>query len=202
MDTVRESLVDHDRHKQAGVERREWFGDLRQDIAFGLRSLRRAPGFTAAAVLTLALGIGANTAIFSVIDALLLRPLPYTRPQELVFIGNGSAGEYLALRERLDAFQEVAAYASRQLSIDDGREAVRTIGVTVTPNFFRTLGISPMLGTGFVDEHGVAGKNFVMVITHRLWQRQFGGATDIIGKRVTVDGMPVTVIGVMDPEFH
>ena len=93
LDPVRDTLVDHDRSKQSRKERREWFADLAQDISFGWRSLRRAPGFAVAAILTLALGIGANTAIFSVVDALLLRPLPYDRPEELLSIGAGSGGE-------------------------------------------------------------------------------------------------------------
>jgi len=95
---VRDALLDHDtkRHKQ--IQRAELFADLIHDVRFGVRSLARAPGFTLAAALTLALGIGANAAIFSVVDALLLRPLPYARPHELVSLGCGSAGEYLALR--------------------------------------------------------------------------------------------------------
>ena len=202
VDAVRETLVDHDRSQVSREERRAFFADLGQDIRFGMRSLRRAPAFAAAAILTLALGIGANTAIFSIVDALLLRPLPYARPHELVFIGGGSGGEYLALKERLHSFEEVATYSSRQLAIDDGRDVVRVPAVAVTPNFFRTLGVSPALGTGFAAENGVAGKNYVAVITHRLWQRQFGGAPDIIGKRVIIDQTPVTVIGVMDPDFH
>ena len=202
VEPVRDSLVDHDRSRQNRAARREWFADVRQDIAFGARSLRRAPGFAAAATLTLALGIGANTAIFSVVDALLLRPLPYERPQELMFVGAGSAGEFLALQERLHAFRDLATYAHRQLSIDDGRDVVRVPAVAVTPNFFRTLGVSPMLGSGFTEENGIAGQNYVAIISHRLWERQFGAQEGIVGKRVTVDQFPVTIIGVMDPDFH
>jgi putative ABC transport system permease protein len=202
VDTVRETLVDHDRLKQARVERREWLGDLSQDITFGIRSLRRAPGFAAAAILTLALGIGANTAIFSVIDALLLRPLPYERPEELVSIGGGSGGEFLALRERVNAFSALAAYRPQQYALDNGGEVTRLIGASVTTNLFRTLGVAPMLGTGFVDEHAIEGKNAVVLLSHRLWMREFGGAPDVIGKRVLLEAAPFTVIGVMPPDFR
>src|SRR3954465_13159316 len=111
-------------------------GDVIQDVRFAWRSLRRAPGFATAAILTLALGIGANTAIFSVVDALLLRPLPYQHPEELMSIGTGSAGEFLALKERLRSFSAIAGYGLRQLSIDDGRDAARLEGAAVTTNLF------------------------------------------------------------------
>lgn len=199
---VRDALVDHDRHQVNREQRREFFGDLFQDIAFGLRSLRRAPSFAAAAILTLALGIGANTAIFSVVNALLLQPLPYARSEELVFIGEGSAGEFLGLKERLRSFSEIAGYGYRQFSVDNGTEVLRTPGVATTPNLFRTLGVSPAIGAGFTDANGVAGNNHVVIISHRLWQRQFGGEAGIVGKRVNVDGIPHTVLGVMGPDFH
>ena len=202
VETVRGALVDHDRSKQARVERRELLGDLSQDISFGIRSLRRAPAFAAAAILTLALGIGANTAIFSVVNALLLQPLPYDRPEELVSIGGGSGGEFFALRERLHAFEELAAYRPQQFALDNGGEVTRIYGAAVTPNLFRTLGTSPMVGTGFTDEQGVAGKNMVVVLSHRLWQREFGGARDVVGKRVLLEAVPFTVIGVMPPDFR
>jgi putative ABC transport system permease protein len=199
---VRDALVEHDRHAETREQRREFFGDLAQDIAFGFRSLRRAPGFAAAAILTLALGIGANTAIFSVVDALLLRPLPYTRPQELVSIGGGSAGEFLALRERLRSFSDLAAFGPRQYAIDNGTNVERLPGAAVTPNLFRTLGAAAMVGSTFAPDAGDRGKNNVVVLSYRLWQRQFGGASDLVGKRILIDAEPFTVIGVMPEDFR
>lgn len=202
VEPVRETLVDHDRSKVTRAQRRELFADLAQDVAFGWRSLRRAPGFAIAAILTLALGIGANTAIFSVVDALLLRPLPYQRPEELVSLWVGSGGEFLALRERLRSFSELAAFRPQQYALDNGGEVTRLNGASVTPNLFRTLGVSPMLGTAFTEEQGAAGSSFVVVLSYRLWQREFGGAPDVIGKRVLFEAAPFTVIGVMPPDFR
>lgn len=200
--SVRESLVNHDRTKERRDDRREFLGDLFQDVRFGLRSLRRAPGFTIAATLTLALGIGANTAIFSVVDALLLRPLPYARPQELMSIGSGSGGEFLALRERLRTFAEVAAWAPRQYSVDDGRQAQRLEGAAITTNLFRTLGVSPVVGAGFTEEASVPGNNRVVIISDGLWRRQFGARSNAIGRSLEVDGVPHRIIGVMGRDFH
>ena len=198
---VQDTLIDHDRQKETHERRREFLGDFAQDVRFGMRSLRRAPGFAAAAILTLALGIGANTAIFSVVDALLLRPLPYMRPQELMSIGTGSAGEFLALRARLRTFASLAAFAPRQLSIDDGREANRLIGATITPNFFRLLGVSPIKGRDFTDAEGLLHNDAVVILSYALWQRQYGSA-DVIGKQLLVDGSPRTIVGVMPEDFH
>lgn len=145
---VRDTLVDHDKRKQDAEGRRELMADLMQDIRFGWRSLRRAPAFAIAATLTVALGIGANAAIFSVVNAVVLRPLPYARPQELVSIGNGSAGEFVALRERLRSFSQLAAYVGQTHPIDDGREALRVEGAAITTNLLATLGVAPILGRG------------------------------------------------------
>jgi putative ABC transport system permease protein len=199
---VRETLVDHDRHKEVRERRREFMGDFLQDVRFGWRSLRRTPGFAIAAVLTLAVGIGANTAIFSVVDALLLRPLPYLRPQELVSIGSGSAGEFLGLRERLKTFAEVAGFSPKRYSIDDGRDAVRLTGAAVTTNLFRTLGVSPVVGTAFGDEASIPGNDTRIILSYGFWQRQYAGQLDAIGRRLLVDGVPFTVVGVMAEDFH
>jgi predicted permease len=204
VETVRDTLVEHDRHRQARVARRELFADLSQDVSFGWRSLRRAPGFAAAAVLTLALGIGANTAIYSIVDALLLRPLPYERPEALVSIGTGSAGEFLALRERLRTFSEIAGYGTREYAVDFGSrsDVTRLDGAAVTTNLFRTLGAAPMIGTTFSDDAAIVGKNYVVVLSHRLWQREFGGRPDVIGQRILIEAVPHTVIGVMPSDFR
>jgi putative ABC transport system permease protein len=202
VDNVRDALVEHDRTRQTRIERREFLGDLSQDIAFGFRSLRRAPAFAAASILTLALGIGANTAIFSVVHALLLRPLPYRQPQELVSIGAGSGGEFFALRDRLRTFREIAAYRPQQYALDNGGAVTRMHGAAVTPNLFKTLGVTPMMGSGFTDEQGVPGKNLVVILSYRLWQREFGASPDVVGKRVLLEAVPFTVVGVMPSDFR
>jgi predicted permease len=204
VETVRETLVEHDRSQATREGRREFVGDLAQDIRFGFRSLRRAPGFATAAILTLALGIGANTAIFSIVDALLLRPLPYERPEELVSIGTGSAGEFLGLKERLRTFSEVAAYGPRQYALDfgGGTDVTRLNGAAVTTNLFLTLGASPMIGTTFASDADVTGKNYVVILSHRLWQQQFAGRPDVVGKRLLIEAVPYTIIGVMSPDFR
>jgi predicted permease len=204
VDSVRETLVEHDRSQVTREERRELLGDVGQDVRFGFRSLRRAPGFAAAAILTLAVGIGANTAIFSIVDALLLRPLPFERPEELISVGVGSAGEFVGLRERLRTFSEVAAYGPRQYALDfgGGSDVTRLNGAAVTTNLFRTLGAAPMIGRTFSDEADIAGKNYVVILSHKLWQRQFAGSRDVIGKRLLIEAVPHTIIGVMPPDFR
>lgn len=202
VDLVRDALVDHDKRKQNAEGRREFMSDFMQDARFGWRSLRRAPGFAVAAILTIALGIGANAAIFSVVDAILLRPLPFVRPQELVSIGMGSGGEFNALTERLKSFSHIAAYVTQTHPIDDGQEATRVEGAAITTNLLTALGVSPLLGRGFTDEEGRVGTNNVLLLGHGIWQRKFGGAADVIGKRVLVEGLPFTVVGVMPPGFQ
>jgi predicted permease len=199
---VRDVLVDHDARRHARTERAELFSDLIHDVRFGLRSLLRAPAFTIAAALTLALGIGANAAIFSVVDALLLRPLPYARPQELVSLGTGSVGEYLALRERLRSVQQLSAWVEQTHPFDDGQEAVRVEGAAVTVNLMSMLGVSPAMGRGFTEQDAVIGNHFVVIISHGMWQRRFGGAADVVGRRVNIEGLPYTIVGVMPASFN
>src|SRR5689334_21700688 len=125
---VRDALVKHDAKQHVRTERAELLSDPVHDLCFGARSLRRAPGLALAATLTLALGIGASAAIFSIVHALLLEPLPYARPYELVSMGAGSAGEYLALRERLHTVRDLAAWVEQTHPVDDGHEAERVDG--------------------------------------------------------------------------
>jgi predicted permease len=199
---VRDALVEHDKRKQDAEGRRELMADLAQDVRFGWRALRRAPAFAVAATVTLALGIGANAAIFSVVNAVVLRPLAYARPHELVIIGQGSGGEFVALRERLRSFSQIAAYAGQTHPIDDGREALRVEGAAITTNTLATLGVSPILGRGFAPDEERYGNNAVLILSYGLWQRRFGGSPDVIGKRVLVEGIPHTVIGVMPADFR
>jgi putative ABC transport system permease protein len=202
VDRVRASLVEHDTRQEQQARTTEYVSDLVRDIRFGLRSLRRAPGFAVAAILTLAIGIGANAAIFSVVNAVLLRPLRYTRPEQLVSIGTGSNAEYQLLNERLRSFSDVGSYFSLTHPVDDGEEALRVEGAAMTTNMLRLLGVQPLFGRDFVPEDGMLGANTALLLSHALWQRQFGGARDVIGKRVLVEGIPHTVIGVMPEDFR
>src|SRR5262249_46336777 len=147
-------------------------------------------------------GIGANVAMFSVVDAVILRPLPFSQPERLVSIGEGSGGEFVGLRERLRSFSSMAAYVGQTHPIDDGDEALRVEGGAVTHNLFGLLGVAPLLGRDFTESDANPGTNTVLIISHSLWQQRFGGAADVIGKRTTVEGAPFTIIGVMPPDFH
>jgi putative ABC transport system permease protein len=202
VDGVRSALLEHDTRKQRQREASDYIADLARDFRFGLRSLRRAPGFAAAAILTLAIGIGANAAIFSVVNAVVLRPLPYERPQDLVSIGTGSNAEFQLLAERLRTFSDVGMYVAQTHPIDDGEEALRVEGAAMTTNMLRLLGVSPLLGRDFVPEDSIFGANTALLLSHSLWQRQFGGARDVVGKRVLVEGIAHTVVGVMPQDFN
>jgi predicted permease len=199
---VRDALVAHDKRKHDVEGRRELLGDVMQDVRFGWRSLRRAPAFAVAAIATLALGIGANAAIFSVVNAVVLRPLPYAEPHELVSIGRGSGGEFVALRERLRSYSQIAAYVGQTHPLDDGREALRVEGAAITTNLLATLGVAPVLGRAFTEDEGRHGNSGVLILSHGLWQRRFGGSPDVIGKRLNLEGIPHTVIGVMPADFR
>jgi len=186
--------------------------DLARDLRFGARALRQQPGFTVAAVLTLALGIGANTAIFSIVNAVLVRPLPYEQPGRLVHIWEfdraeslrrqASYPEYLDWLAMSRSFSDIAGYdgSSRTLTGVDGVE--RVAATQVTDNFFRTLGVTPYLGRAF--EQGESGPDAapVAMLTYASWQARFAGDEAIIGRALTLNGAPFTVVGVLPPDFE
>jgi putative ABC transport system permease protein len=184
---------------------------FRRDVRFAMRSLLRTPSFTAIAVLTLALGIGANTAIFSVVNAVLLRPLPFEDPSSLVTIneirpdGGSSPAAYLNFtdwQKQSDAFRSIALFRDLSFNLAGGAEPERIAGALVSADFFPTLGISPRLGRYFAEGEDRPGADGVTVISHGLWQRRFGGERDVVGRSLTVDGRALTVIGVAAPDFH
>ena len=189
------------------VEVRE---ELAQDVAYAWRLLRRSPAFTAIALVTIALGIGANTAIFSVVRGILLRPLPYHEPERVVAMWNGTAGgitavappEFVDILERNRSFAALSAI-SRQtgnLTADcpsGSCEPERVVAHAVSPNFFRLLGVSPARGRDFRDEDGQEGAPRVVLLSHSLWMRRYGGDSAIVGRTIAVNGIPRTVIGVM-----
>src|SRR5688500_12573063 len=179
-----------------------------QDLKHAVRMLAKKPGFTWIAVFTLALGIGANTAIFSVVNAVLLRPLPYPNADRLVAISANSLEssdilvsyqDYLDWRAQQSLFEEMSARMPTGGIFSGANEPERVIGRHVTASFFSTLGVQPMLGRAFTEAEDKPGAPAVMVISYGLWQRQFGGAADAVGKSITYNAEPWTVIGVMPP---
>jgi len=194
--------------------------ELRADLICGLRGLRRAPGFTAVAAISLALGIGANTLVFSVVDAALLRPLSLPQPDRLVTIwnipdtskpdrlGTHSITRFVALRDSARSFESVAAHNGIACGIkslgfaEDGLPPERILGQTVSPSMFRTLGVQPLLGRTFTDaEDQVDQVAPVVILSHRTWQRRYNSDRDVIGKTMVLDRLPTTIIGVMPQEF-
>jgi len=182
------------------------------DLCLAFRSFRKSPRFVAVAVLTLALGIGANTAFFSVLYGVALKPLPFPQPHQLVEVQN--VGERLGANLGRVSRYELAEYRARQRSFDgigshsigrvtlgsdDGAE--RVMCAVVTANLFPLLGVQPALGRGFEEIEETSGRGRVLVISHAFWQAQFGGAADVLGRTVRVDGKPHTVVGVMPAGF-
>jgi putative ABC transport system permease protein len=177
------------------------------DIRFGLRMLARKPGFTAIAVLTLALGIGANTAIFSVVDAVLLRPLPFRDPEQLValFETEGSPGnfpltgeDYLDWRAQNKTFEDMAVYSYQERFNASGEGSAERASVVETQaNFFSMLSVQPILGRSFTRGEDQAGQNHVALVSYAFWQRHFGGERDAVGKSVELNSTKYEVVGVM-----
>jgi putative ABC transport system permease protein len=177
------------------------------DIRYGFRTLARTPGFLAVAVLTLALGIGANTAIFSVVDAVLLRPLPFRAPDQLValFETESAAGsypltgeDYLDWRAQNLTFEDMAAYSYQEsFNASGAGDPERAIIVETQSNFFSMLGVEPMLGRAFLNGEDQAGRNHVALLSYGFWQRHFGGEKSAIGKSVVLNGEHYEVVGVM-----
>lgn len=184
---------------------------FRQDVTTALRALRRAPGFTTAAVLTLSLGIGATAAIFAVVNAVLLAPLPYSEPQQRVALWNRWTGfdktwlseaEVLDYRRLCRTLTDVAAWSSGQANLTGAGEPVRIGYALVTPNTFRVLGVQAALGRGFADGEDREGFDRVVVISHGLWQASFGGAEDVVGRALQLDGVNRTIVGIMPRGFQ
>ena len=181
------------------------------DSRFAVRQLIKTPAFSLVAVLTLALGIGATTAIFSVVNGVLLRPLPYTNPEALMRVheivpqyGRFSVAPatFLDWRQQNGAFERIAAYTTTTGTIVEGSEPERLQGAAVSWDTFELLGVAPAVGTGFTPEQDAPGANSVILISHGTWQRRFGGDRGIAGRTIRMNGAPVTIAGVMPPGFY
>ena len=176
-----------------------------QDLQYGLRMLLKHPGVTAIAVLTLALGIGANTAIFSVVNAVLLNPLPYREPDRLVSIWETVPGarwrtapaNFLDWKKQNTVFQDVVAFGFSSMTLTGDGEPEQLVGTRVTDGYFPVIGVDPILGRTFLAEEFAPGKGRVVILGHKFWQRRYGGDKNIINRSVTLDGDPYTVVGVM-----
>lgn len=187
--------------------------DLWQDLSYGVRMLRRNPGFTIVAVVALALGIGANSAIFSVVNTVLLRPLPYKDSDRLVMVWEDAskhgfprdtpaAANYIDWRNQNQVFEGMAAIANESFNLTNVGDPERIEGRRVSANVFGLLGVEPAMGRGFTPEEDQPGTNRVVILSHGLWQRRFGSDVNMVGKTITLNGVGHTVVGVMPAWFE
>jgi putative ABC transport system permease protein len=224
-DNLRSGMTPEEARRQAliklgGIEQtKERYRDRRdipvlealiQDLRYGLRQLRRNPGFTAVAVITLALGIGASTAIFSVVDAVLLRPLPYPNPQKIVTVWEQEATghrahladpNFLDFRAQNHTLSALAVFSSGTESVSGGSEPVRMDVAMVSQDFFKALGVEPFRGRAFAPDEEVLHGAPAMIVSYGYWQQFLGAAADLSHVRLSMDGISYSVVGVMPPGF-
>lgn len=185
---------------------------LWQDLRYSARTLRKTPAFALFAVLTLGLGIGANTAIFGVVNAVFLQPMPYPHPEQLVIVwetdsnrklthGTAPPADFLDWRSQSHSFQSLAAYQQWFFNLTGKGEPQQLPGVHVSPGFFSMLGVKPVLGRGFLPDEEKYGHGDVVILSHRLWAQNFGADPNIINTNATIDGKPYTIIGVLPAGF-
>jgi putative ABC transport system permease protein len=189
-----------------------WLETFWSDIRYGFRTLLKNPGFATVAILTLALGIGANTAMFSAVNAVLLRPLPFTQPDRLVQLWESesavpqapfAAPDFVDWRAQNQTFDDMTIYTWPQsLNLSGAGEPEHISGVLTQANFFSVLGSKPMLGRTFAQGEDQAGHNHVAVLSYGLWQRRFGGTRDVLGKEIELGGEKYGIVGVMPPDFR
>src|SRR5688572_29899390 len=180
------------------------WGATKQNVSFGLRTLRKNPGFSVTAVLTLALGIGATTAMFSVVYA-VFEPMPYPNPDQLVMVWTKAPGgrqavppaDFFDWQRRSTSFQAMSAWSGASFNISSGDRPEQVQGSRRTPGFFTMEGLPLLHGRDFLPEEGEPGKGRVVILSHRLWLRQFGANPDLVGKQIRMDGDPFTVVGIM-----
>ena len=182
-----------------------------RDARYAVRQLVKTPGFTIVAVLTLAFGIGATSAIFSVVNGVLLRPLPYPNPEGLVRVHEVvpqygrfavAPATFLDWRQQNGVFERIATYTATTATLTSGDGPERIPGATASWDIFELLGVQPMMGRGFESQEDAPGKDTVIVISHGMWQRRFGGDAGILGRSVVLNGTPVTIVGVMPADFY
>src|SRR5215475_6070507 len=190
-----------------------WLETLWQDMRYGTRTLLKNPGFTTIAVLTLALGIGANTAIFSLVQAVILRPLPFPEAGRLAQVWNANlerdinhfaikVRDYEEWRKQSQVFEQLAAYKWRTFTLTGSGEPEQIPGNWVTASFFSTLGVVPLLGRSFLPEEEQPGGPNVVILSYGLWQRRFGGDRNLLNQTITLDSKAFTVVGIMPAGFE
>jgi putative ABC transport system permease protein len=186
-------------------------GALWQDIQFGMRMLVRSRGLTVIAIIALALGIGANTAIFSIVNAVLVRPLPYPDPQRLVWLWETqpnlphapfSAGDFLDFQAQNRSFEQLAAFHPVSFTLTGRGDPERLRAMVVTPNYFSALGVQPVLGRSFLPSEGAFGAPRVALLTYGFWQSHFGGAANATSQTLVLDGKPVPIIGMLPASYR
>jgi putative ABC transport system permease protein len=194
-----------------GARAGAWLDSLLQDLRYGVRMLRKNPGFTAVAVLTLALGIGANTAIFSVVNAVLLRPLPYSNPQQLMVIRETSPSvgihspsypDFLDWRKQSRTIAHMAVINNRAFNLSGVAQPENIVGYAVSPNCLSMLGVRPVLGRDFLPAEEAPGAAPVVMLSYALWQSHLGADPNAVGKSITLDGRSFAIIGVLPPNFR
>ncbi|HXT85397.1 MAG TPA: ABC transporter permease, partial [Verrucomicrobiae bacterium] len=182
------------------------------ELRFAARGLRKAPGFAAVAILTLALGIGANTAIFTVANALLFKPLPYAHPSQLTLVYESSSADptdvgpfsyprFSLLEKSQRAFTSISAYAPDDFALTGRGEPRQIAAMRVTWNFFNTLGVQPAIGRNFTSAEGQPGGNRVVILSHEFWRTEFDASPSALGQTLTLDSIPYTIIGVLPANF-
>ena len=185
--------------------------NLFQDIRFAIRQLRKSPAFASTAICTLALGMCASVAIFAFVDAALVKPLPYAHPSRLVGVyesvamfpqSNLSYADYIDWKKLNNVFTSLAAYQAGGMTLDTPEGAQRARGVRVSDDFFRTLGVTPILGRDFRPGEDLPAAARTVMLSHSTWQKRYGGQPGVLGQSVTLNGTPNVIIGVLPPEFH
>ena len=208
-DRIGEELREHDHHRNRLTHRRDMVSDLVQDLRLAVRGLGRTPGFAIVVIATLAICIGANSAIFSVVNAVLLRPLPFRDPNALVRVYQTHEGQHSAFsgpnfidyaHDNL-TLANAAAYDDETFNVVGTGDPVRVNGALTSASFFDVLGVQPIVGRGFHADENEPGKTKVVVLSHAFWQQRFGSSRSAIGSPLDLDGSRYTIIGVMPPDF-
>ncbi len=186
-----------------GIWNFRWLEQFLQDVRYGARMLRKSPGFTVVAVLTLALGIGANTAIFSLVNGVLLRPLPYWQPDRLVSITDGyPQGAVAAMPSRLKTMDVAGYLDGAEFNLTGRGEPSRLYGTSVSADFFSVLGSKPETGRVFATGEDHPGQDSVVILSYALWQQEFGSDPNVVGQTLALDGSNRQIVGVMPRDFQ